>query len=1020
MSKKLSRFFNFLFFFGLFLVIIFGASLALVYTQRDTILLYAIRNEAPKHFAELQLDSVVTRPIGRLSVELHGLKFKADRTSPRLKSPKLLISSPLTAFEIYNMYLSRGLVPLKIQLVESTIEIGEEPSDETASTDSTNSPHSTAVEFIQKLPIGLSLDLELRDNTISTSRLTTEHVSGILKAGINFQDDNPLSSSGQVAFSIKTRTSTSLPARIEWSAAGKTSNIALSNIKVSAFGFNLIGSGRYSIDSKQFDFSAGGASTDLSVIPLDTNESEALGLSGRLEGALAIRLSAKGKLGGSVTADGLIDLRNGVLPIDIERDTPNPIKAVGRTSLNINVPFKVEYDLQNHDMTKVVINSAFVQADLSATELRLQGRLQKPKGTPLSFSAQWSIDGKTVYLTKCAFTLANLNADINGTTSIDPKESSELNLSVQLPSLAGWPTLIPIFDSPELNGLRDNVDFASANGSIAFKGSISGPIKSGMQDPQLLDITVEQLDVNALRLPINIRLKDTANSLKGQILGALSLKAKKTGEKISIQSSTGDLNLTNLGLDFPGLITKSAKIPLTVGWRAGGNTEFVRLDHLELQTDQARIGLTGRFQYKKNIWTADGTIQANANLQPLYEFLPLLSPIKKMAGETKFHSDIKFVGEITPSAPLQSTLALSGNIRADMPSLVLGDTKKEDNKTSGASSKAQPSPSKLPGFLSTALFRKANVRIESTIATVQFADIKAERVTSNVLIANNTITSQLHIGSIFGGELHIKDLKVTNIDPAYPLLLVATGSATGARLSLKNIAEWAKPEYANDVVGTLDLATHFSIRPYGAGPAIDNTEADGSFVIKGSRFSSRPLAQLARETLEEKIKGLPGFEIWGKPYMPEKQPLATNASTLLADIRSQFSLKSSSLTLTQLLATTSEQDELTLKGSVDLALNANLAGEARLKSINIGGSFREANSDIKGRLIVPLTFKGPLSSPSADVAADALSAMTKRTADLEAKKLKKTVTNSVKKEVEKKKTEVIDNIKDQLKRGLGL
>lgn len=1020
MSKKLSRFLNFLFFFAFFLVIIFGVALALIYTQRDTILLYAIRNEAPKHFAELQLDAVVTRPIGRLSVELHGLTFKADKTAPRLKSPKLLISSPLTAFEIYNMYLSRGLVPLKLQLAESTIELSDESSDETAPTENTVSPNAVAMSFVQRLPVGLSLDLELRDNTISTPRLTTEHVSGILKAGINFQDENPLSSSGQVAFSIKTRTSTSLPARIEWSAAGKTSNIALSNVKVAAFGFNLIGSGRYSMDSKQFDFSAGGATADLSVIPLDAKESEALGLSGRLEGTLAINLSAKGKLGGSVTADGLIDLRNGVLPIHVVRDTPTPIKAIGRTSLNINVPFKLEYDLQNHNMTKMVVNSAFVQADLSATELRLQGRLQKPTGTPLSFNAQWSIDGKTVYLTKCAFTLSNLNADINGTTSIDPKENSELNLSVQLPSLTGWPTLIPVFDSPELNGLRDNVDFASANGSISFKGSISGPIKAGLQDPQLLDIAVDQFDVSALRLPINIRLKDTANSLKGQILGALSLKAKKTGEKISIQSSTGELNLTNLGVDFPGLITKSAKIPLTVAWRAGGSTEFVRLDQLELQTDQARIGLNGRFQYKKNIWTADGTMQANANLQPLYEFLPLLSPIRKMVGGTKFHSDVKFVGEITPSTPMQSTLAVSGNVRADMPSFIFGDTKKEDNKTTGANSKAPPAPSKLPEFLSTALFRKANVRIESTIAAAQFADIKAERVTSNVLIANNSITSQIHIGSIFGGELNLKDLKITNIDPAYPLLLVATGTAVGARLSLKNIVEWAKPEYANDVVGTLDAATHFSIRPYAAGTLIGNTDADGSFLTKSSRFSSRPLAQLARETLEEKIKGLPGFEIWGKPHMPEKQPSTTNSQTLLADIRSQFSLKSSALTLTQLVATTSEQDELALKGTVDLALNANLTGEARLKSANIGGSFREANSDLKGRLIVPLTFKGPLNSPSTDIAADALAVMAKRTADLEANKIKKNVTNSVKKEVEKKKTEVIDGIKNQLKRGLGL
>lgn len=1017
MSKKLSRFFNFLFFFAFFLVIIFGAALALVYTQRDTILLYVIRNEAPKHFSELQLDSVVTRPIGRLSVELHGLTFKADKSSPRLKSPKLLISSPLTAFEIYNMYLSRGLVPLKLQLTESTIDLSDESTEETASQQNTESPDAVAVSIIEKLPVGLALDLELRENTINTHNLTIQNISGILKAGISFQDESPLSTSGQVAFSVKTRTSTSLPARVEWSAAGKTSDIALSNIKVAALGFNLIGSGRYSMTSKQFEFAAGGATADLSVIPLDAKESETLGLSGRLEGALSADLSVKGKLGGTIVAEGLIDLRKGVLPIHIERDSPNPMKVIGRTSLNINVPFKVEYDLQTQAMTKMVVNSAIVHADLTSTELRLQGRLQKPKDTPLSLNAQWSVDGKTVYVTKCAFTLANLNADINGTTSIDPKGNSELNFSLQLPSLAGWPTLVPVFDSPELNGLRDNVDFASANGSISLKGSISGPLQTGVRDPQLLDVSIEQLDVSALRLPINLRLKDTPNSLKGQILGALSLKAKKIGEKFSIQNSTGELNLTSLGLDFPGLITKSAKTPLTVAWRAGGNSEFVRLDHLELQTDQARVGLNGRFQYKKKLWTADGALQAVANLEPLYEFLPVLAAVKKTVGGAKLQSDIKFVGEITPSTPMQSTLAVSGNIRADIPSLIFGDTK-DSTKVAESGGKSAPVSAKLPEFLSTPLFRKASLRIDSTIASVQLSDIKAERVTAGVMIANNTVTSQAHIGSVFGGELNIKDLKVTNIDPAYPLLLVATGTATGARLSLKNIAEWMKPEYANDVSGTLDASARFSIRPYATGTIVANTEADGSFLTKGTRFSARPLAQLARETLEEKIKGLPGFELWGKPYLQEKQPAASQ--NLLADIRSQFSLKSGVLSLPQLVVLTSEQDELVLKGNVDSALNSNLAGEARLKSVNIGGSFREANSDLKGRLVVPLSFKGPLTSPSTDIAADALATMAKRTADLESKKLKKTVTNSVKKEIEKKKTEVIDGIKDQLKRGLGL
>lgn len=1018
MKNTLQRFFNFLFVFIFFLLVIAGAVLAFFYTQRDTILLQALRREAPKYFAELQIDSIVTRPIGRVSVELHGVIFRANKTTPKIKAPKLLLSSPLSLFEIYGIYLRRGVLPLNLQLADSTIEITDLPKSNAETTKDSEPPALMAKTVLEKLPVGLTLNFDLRDNTIITPRLTAAHISGVVKAGVNYQDENQLSSSGQVAFSVKTSNSAPFPLRFEWDAAGKTSGLALRKVKLAALGITLNGTGRYSIDSNRFQFSINGAAGDLSTIPLDENERQDLGISGRLAGALTVNLAAKGMLGESASIEGLVDLRKGLIPFQIDREKPSPLKASGPVGLSFSLPFKLDYNFADHAIEKAVVSSAFFQADFAAAELQLPGRLRKPKDTPLSLVAEWSIDGKTVYLNKCAFKFANLIAELNGTTSIDTKADSELNFQLQLPSLAGWPALVPAFNSPEASGLRDSVDLSAANGSFAVKGSLNGPLLN----PKQLDVTIEQLDVSALRLPLNFQSVRTANSVKGQILGALSLKGKKEGDKISVQSSSGEFNLSSLGIDFPGLIKKSPKVPLTVVWRAGGTPESIRFDQFDIKTDQAQMSINGRFQHLKSGWSADAGLQASANLLPLYDFLPVLLPIRKLLGAAQLQTSLKLVGELAADAPLQSPLAISGTVRIDLPKFFVTS---EQPKTDAASvaRKTPTPPTKPPDFLSSTLFRKANVKIEALVGSAQVGDLRAEKITANFIIANSAIQGGAVVKSIFGGELHLKDLKVANADPTYPLLLSVTGQTSATRLSIKSLLDWLKPEFAKsdltkDVGGLLAINTHFSIRPFADGTISKNTDADGSFVASGARFSSRPLTQIARLAIEEKVKDIPGYETWGKPYL---QPARTSdPKNLFADIRSLFSLKNGVLTLGQLVLTTPEQDELKAKGTVDLALNANLTGEVRLKSATIGGSFREANSDLTGRLIVPIAFKGPLNAPSAEIAAETLNVMAKNVAALELKKLKVSTKARVDKEIDKKKAEVIDSIKDELKKGLGL
>jgi hypothetical protein len=96
-----------------------------------------------------------------------------------------------------------------------------------------------------------------------------------------------------------------------------------------------------------------------------------------------------------------------------------------------------------------------------------------------------------------------------------------------------------------------------------------------------------------------------------------------------------------------------------------------------------------------------------------------------------------------------------------------------------------------------------------------------------------------------------------------------------------------------------------------------------------------------------------------------------------------------------------------------------LNGTAYLANTSIGGSFRQANSDKSGRLVVPIKISGSLKEPSLDIAEEVITAMVSKTVQLETTKLKDKVRTEATKVIEEKKNEAVDKIKDELKR-LGL
>lgn len=146
------------------------------------------------------------------------------------------------------------------------------------------------------------------------------------------------------------------------------------------------------------------------------------------------------------------------------------------------------------------------------------------------------------------------------------------------------------------------------------------------------------------------------------------------------------------------------------------------------------------------------------------------------------------------------------------------------------------------------------------------------------------------------------------------------------------------------------------------------------------------------------IDGLVNAKLSGIPGVGDKAKI--NSGGLASEMRTDFSYAQAVATLKNFLAVTPKKDEVSLNGTMTLAFDCDMAGEARLVSAPVQGSVRAANSDAQGRLVVPIRFRGNLKSPSVDIASETIQAMLTKTAAFEANKLKDKAISEGKKKLE--------------------
>lgn len=1027
-KKSGGSFLGALVFFLFFLGVVIGLALAGAYAYRDKLLVELIRQEGPSAFGVevLALDSIITRPVGQVSVELRGLVFQSSKTAPTLRAEKILISTPNNLLDLYQLTFTRNVLQLKAQLIGMQIQAttaaaeiakpsGLKPANDLGS---------------QGVPLPIDLETELRDSQLefgpASKPVRVTKLTGIIRTQVS--NNMPagildVKSAGQLALGIAVGGQTMLPIRTEWSLHAEPklnapSNVAITmeSITLGTLGLSLKSSGTLKWPEQLITLEASGSTTDLGVLPLDKAESEALGLVGRLKGAAEVSLKLNGDLKSIVNTQGLIRLKGVELPFSLDRKAPRPFSVHGPVELDLDAPFKISYDLANAKLRSLELQLASFRTDLTSAEIRVDGLLRKPAQLMMAASGQVTAEGETIDLTNVEFRLSNLLMAWKGQVSLDAKRHSKLDLAMTLPNLSGWPSLLPILGTLERTAAETLDDVNRATGAVSLKAKLELPLAAPETMMTDSKFDIELLDFSDFEIPVNLNLEKSKFIASGRARGHLT--AAGTGSLTknvnsplawSIKRVAGTFDARDLALTWDDKLKKTAGQELIASVTASAPAaNHLKFEKLDLRVMDSTLNLGGTVSREENgDYTIDTVLNTRLALTQMYEVAPFLRALRAKIPSGTAGAQMKVSGVYhVVGGPADSPLTANGRLTLKSPQAVMLATTQIESELKSNSKEPVKSESSI---LKWPIFAKSNLEFDLQLDAVTLKSRALKNLSVLATLNEGHLKGTANVENAFGGPIKIGSFSI--LDLARRKMEELKFSATGdfKSINISALAEFLNPQWKTLIAGFASGDIAMSALPFSNDAIVDTATANGMISVKQASFSTAPIDQLVTQKLYE----FPMLAklIGQKPKLPAK-----NINLLL---NSGFAYSKGRVNLKGFTALSPEKNELNLDGWVQTDFKVDMSGIAHLADAPISGSFRQANSDATGRLVVPIHVTGSLKEPTLTIAEDAIAEMTKKTVTHETNKLKNTVKQQATKAIDEKKKEAVDAVKAELKkRGL--
>ncbi len=1027
-KKSGGSFFGALTFFLFFLLLLIGAALVGVYTIRDRLLIEYIREKGPRHFGVevLAIDSLLTRPVGSISLELKGLIFQASPQSPVVRAQQVTISTPSTILGIYQLLHSKEKLTLKMQLIAPQIQATSKPETATPQLDTTPPRSNTP-----QLPFPVSIEAELRDGQMEVGTaakpISIKGLTGIVRSDISptlKADTIVVRSTGQLVLKLGIADRAELPMRADWTlqakptlaAAGAIIPIEISNLSVSTLGMTIKSQGKIDWPSQTVDFNASGFSTDLSVIPIDKGESEALGIVGRLMGQAEIAVKVVGSLNKLVKVSGLFKLKNAKLPFELVRKTPKPFMIKGPVDVDLDIPFAIDYNFANQSLEGIDLQLATFRVDMTNAEVRAEGILKKNAAIMMGLQGQLTAAGKTLDITSVEFRLANLLVATKGQISINPSRLSKLDLRVSLPNLQGWPQLVPMLGTIDPGPVINATQINQANGSMTLAATIELPIADPSRLKTDTKIELDALDARDIVFPFSFEKDaDTPNRklAEGILRAAVQASGSFSSTTWKVRRAVGTVDLKDVKIEWGDLLNKARGRDLFARFDSAADGAKIKIDKLEFKTDVSSLSGKGNVSIsgteKEPEYKIDTSFESQLVLSQLYDFVPLLRSIRSKVPSGTIFNSYKVTGVFNGDIA-KSPLVLEGRTALRSPQVIYLEpkTSKTGAGDSSEASKEKEAPPKFV-FLKWPLLRKSKIVFDGQIASVKHKTGEIKSVATVMTLDKGDLTGTAKIAQAFGGSFDIKAIRVPDLTTMAIENISASASGNFQQLNLSSAGEYFDPEFKKLVGGISSGSFTSTLKPFSSESILDTSTASGTVAVKNGFLSSLKFDDLVNTKIAEnpKVAQLLG----AKPSM--------NTKGAAFDMVAKYSFSKGRLSLKDFKMDSPEKNSIELEGWLQKDFQTELKGTAYIANNSIGGSFRQANSDKTGRLVVPIKISGSLKEPSLDIAEEVITAMVSKTVQLETTKLKDKVKTEATKVIEEKKNEAVDKIKNELKR-LGL
>ncbi|HEY8279434.1 MAG TPA: hypothetical protein VIH99_07425, partial [Bdellovibrionota bacterium] len=872
-----------------------------VYFFRDQILLEQIRKRsgllAP---AKLEIGSLESRLLGGVSLVLKDVQFVNGGIQARIREARL--SSPLNAFALYQAYNAKQEIPLSIALVTPVVTLPLPPPGKGGTP---SSPTAWPPTIVLPLASPLPLRAEL---SVLNGELHGPYEARDLEWKATLRG-NPSGLEGETQLKAQlggAGTDTRLPISLETKFAGTPRALKLQTLGLRAAGIEGSGSGELTLEPLAGKFRLGMEVPDLSRLSLRPEEKSALGLTAQPAGSFSLKLYGTLNAKGLVDGSGQLKLQNAVLPLNLPERTAFSKLAEGHhlegnLLAQVDLPFQLKLDVSSANAPVITVSKASVGMDLTNAALASKGMLEKPKGIPLRASFQGGSDEKGVRVESLSATFHTLTLRGSGSVPLPLGKSVDASFELRVPSLDGFPALLPMLRQGEGAAL------AQAKGSIEAVGKAHYLL----QQPSFSIVSLDSLWVRNLQLPL--AYTGASASAKGVLTGTISGKGKYAAGDLNITQSNGFLDFTALDLAIPGKLAKPRGRKLEIAFDAKGNASRLQINNLQLKAQGlfAHVRGSAAFNAKRNA-TVQLKALIKAELEPLREYLPKDMPAKISGGN--FSADLALGGSWIPEGGLEkSPLSVSGQLEGKLASVVMPEA------AAAVAKSATPPKALLPDW---PLARNAKVGMRFNIGQFQRGSLVMNGISTTGSLSQGKFVVNGSVAELFGGKASLTALQGSLLDPK--LALSGKGGVDG--LDLSQAAAFVDKSYGEIVKGSLKASSTFSVPDFWSDSLMNSASGAGEATVHNGYLSTASFDAL----VNEKLKGIPG--------LGEKANVKTGGVS--SEIQTAFQFANGKAVFQKFTAVTPQKDEMILKGTIGLDFNADLSGEAHLTNAPVRGAVR--------------------------------------------------------------------------------